>query len=154
MTVAALITEGIGPGGSVLFALTGGLGVGSPAPAVATSTQGMGPGWDLFHHQPARIREADTIREDIERALAKAEEAQSPKAIRDAVKELKATASVVVESAKAAPHLARMAQNLERVLRMQQSAGALMKDMRDIMERERVQEQDDLEAFMILAELA
>lgn len=33
MTIAALITEGIGPGGSVLYALTGGLDIGATPPA-------------------------------------------------------------------------------------------------------------------------
>jgi hypothetical protein len=34
MSIAALITEGIGPGGSIEFLLTGGLGIGAPAPVV------------------------------------------------------------------------------------------------------------------------
>ena len=35
MTIAALITQGIGPGGSVPFLLTEGLGLGSPPPVPA-----------------------------------------------------------------------------------------------------------------------
>lgn len=37
MSVRALVTEGIGPGGSVLFALTGGLDIGAaPTPVTVT----------------------------------------------------------------------------------------------------------------------
>ena len=106
------------------------------------------------YDQPRRVHRPDSIRDDIERALEAAEEARSPKARREAVKELKTVAAEAAVTATTSPHLERMAMNLQRTLKMQQSAAALMKDIRAIVERERLQEQEDLEAFMIMEELS
>ncbi len=114
----------------------------------------MGPGWNLFHHQPERVREPDSVRSDIEHALEKAEEARSPKAKREAVKELKAVTAEAAKTATEIPGLEFMAMRLERALQLKQSASALIADIRRVIEAQRLQEQDDLEAFMIMAELA
>lgn len=48
MSVAGLVTQGIGPGGTVPFLLTGGLGIGEAAPVAVTATTGGG-GWRSTH---------------------------------------------------------------------------------------------------------
>lgn len=58
MTVAALVTEGIGPGSSILFVLTGGLGVGE---ATVTTTGGPRP------LRKRKYRAPDWQRQDEER---------------------------------------------------------------------------------------
>lgn len=114
--------------------------------------QGMGPGWNLFHHQPARVREHDSVEDDIRRILAKAEEAKSPKAKRQAVKELR---SVVGEAvAKADDSFKATAQTLERAMRLEMSADAFLRNVSNALEKQRIQDSDDMEAFMIIAELA
>lgn len=163
MTIAALITEGIGPGGTVTYVLTGGLDLGTapPPPVVIESTQGMGPGWNLFGqpHQPSKTYVHDTIEADIHRALEAAEEAQSPRAKRQAVKELREVAQSVITEAKAASddaggqHLTRIAQSLERAMRLEMSATALLRNVREALELERLQQEDDAEALMLIAEL-
>lgn len=114
--------------------------------------QGMGPGWNLFHHQPARVREHDSVEDHIRAALAKAEEAQSPKAKRQAVKELRGVVGDAV--AKADDSFRATAQTLERAMRLEMSASAFLRNVSDALERQRIQDNDDMEAFMIIAELA
>lgn len=78
MTVRALITEGIGPGGSVLFLLTGGLGLGA-APVVVPSS---GDGDYFFPREIGGARKRKRERPEWER------EDESRRQLEDEVREL------------------------------------------------------------------
>lgn len=45
MTIAALITEGIGPGGSIKYVMTGGLDISSVIPSIWTKDTPLSPSW-------------------------------------------------------------------------------------------------------------
>lgn len=45
MTIAALITEGIGPGGSIKYVMTGGLDISSTIPSIWTPTTPAVTAW-------------------------------------------------------------------------------------------------------------
>lgn len=130
-----------------------------PPPVVTAATQGAGHGWNLFGqpHQPSRVRTYDSIEADIERALEAAEEAQSPRAKRQAVKELRDVTQGAIAEARAndesAQSLTRMTQSLDRALRLEMSASALLRNVREVLEQERLMQEDDLQALMLIAEL-
>ncbi len=118
------------------------------APATAPA-QGMGPGFNL-HPTFTRKRKREDLAEDVQAAFDRANEAETPKERREAVNALKRVVANVI----AEPDYAAIAQSLKALQQFQMSAVAYLDAVGKIIAAEKAQEQDDLEAFLLIAEAA
>ncbi len=127
-----------------------------PPPTPPAPTQGMGPGWDLHHPTYTRKRTPDDIEGDVRRAYERAKGTHTEDERKEAVRDLKRIAREAVEASQAedAQRLADMARQLDALLKVELSARVFLSSVGELIARQRAQELDDFEAFMILAQAA
>lgn len=122
---------------------------------VRPPTQGAGPGWNLFHPVSERKRKADTLEADLRRAFERADEAETPRETKAAVRELKQTAAKVIAAAETISdtELTALAGALASLAKMEVGIVAYLENMRAIIKQSRKQEADDQDAMLLMAML-
>lgn len=127
-----------------------------PVIVVVPSTQGGGPGWNLFQALPDRKRKVDTLEAEIRSLLEKAEEAETPKEKRAIVKEIKAVAREIVAEAPKYRNdvpLKLLADALDKLQSMEVSMVVYLDNAKKVIEAKRRQDEDDMEAITMIMRL-
>lgn len=120
-------------------------------PATEVPTHGSGPGWNLFHDVPARVRVPETLERDVRDAYARATgEATEPQ--RDeAVREIAALADEAVQSSDA--RIVEFAERIQSLRELQTTGTQYLQAVGELIAMQK-QHEDDLEAFKLIAQLA
>lgn len=123
------------------------------SPDTAT-TQGQGPGFHLGYRPRKRSESLPEIEAEVIAAIDRANGVETKAERKDAVRELRASARDFVEEARHSADYEAVVQDLDKLLRLQMSAEKFLGQANEIMAANRKQEEDDYQAFMVMAELA
>lgn len=130
-----------------------------PPPVVVTSTQGAGPGFNLFGqpHQAAkqRDRSREEIEDEIRAALDRGAEAETKRERREAMREVKEIVADI--AAPPPPEMVALVREMESVAQFATGAVAYLDAMRTLLAQEHAQlvadERDDAEAILLMMEM-
>jgi len=115
----------------------------------------MGPGWNLFHPPGKRKKRVEDVEQDLVRAFEDATGITAEREQLAAIQELKRAAATALSVAKREDDagLQAVAQRVI-ALRTIKSANAYLERVGEVLAALKVQEQDDMEALMLMARLA
>ncbi len=111
----------------------------------------MGPGWNLFHPTSIRKRKPEDLERDVRAAYSRATGEVTEPERSEAIADIRLLAEAAVDVPD--ERIAQFARALQSLDAFEAKADAYIQAVGELLAKQR-QDRDDLEAFMIIAQLA